>query len=196
MAKAKLPLMGIKAAGQLAKSLVYFNWKGVNAVRSHVVPSNPKTESQQEVRSDFTDQVDAWHDPDMLEDDKLAWNRFAGVTKRAASGFNEFVAYYRKNYLETAKQSHLRSIVITSNTGGTVTLTGKTDATDAHTVKIYWGTSKTFMPNSSNASVAAGGGITSSMTGLIVGAKYFFYLIEESEGYYGRTGIFEVVAAS
>ncbi len=46
MAKLKAPLLSLGASGQLAKTLVYFNWKGLNVVRGYAVPSNPKTALQ------------------------------------------------------------------------------------------------------------------------------------------------------
>src|SRR4030042_2793759 len=46
MAKVSAPLFSLEARGAVAKSLVYFPWKGINAVRKYVVPTNPKSDNQ------------------------------------------------------------------------------------------------------------------------------------------------------
>ena len=46
MAKVNAPLFSFKASGKLANALVYFGWKGLNVVRSYVVPTNPDTTAQ------------------------------------------------------------------------------------------------------------------------------------------------------
>lgn len=92
MAKLVAPLFSFSARGQLAKTLVYSGWKGIDDVRSYVVPANPQTAGQQTQRSYFTDGVDSWHDVGLDADDVTAWNRLAGTLPRPQSGFNAFVA--------------------------------------------------------------------------------------------------------
>ena len=46
MAKVRAPLLSMEARNQIGKQLVYFPWKGIDAVRSYVVPANPKTAGQ------------------------------------------------------------------------------------------------------------------------------------------------------
>jgi len=41
MAKVNAPLFSFNASGKLANSLVYFAWKGLDVVRSYIVPANP-----------------------------------------------------------------------------------------------------------------------------------------------------------
>jgi len=204
MAKTRLPLLGIRASGQFAKSLVYFSWKGINAIRSYVIPSNPNTIPQQAVRADFTAQINAWHHVDMLPDDKKAWDMFAGATKRAASGFNEFVGYFRKWYDAGLEHSHVRSVKITVNTGGTLTVTAKSDGTTG-TPDLYYGPSKTYMPNVIAASAAwSNGSCTFTTSGMVAGTKLFFTIIDEVttpgppvvKDPYGRTGIYQVTIAA
>lgn len=50
MAKVTGPLMSISASGKIANSLVFFGWKGVNVVRSWVVPANPQSADQGDQR--------------------------------------------------------------------------------------------------------------------------------------------------
>jgi len=92
MAKLIAPLFSFSARGQLAKTLVYSGWKGIDDVRSYVIPANPQTADQQTQRSYFTDGVDAWHNTGLVSDDVTAWNRYAGIQPRPQSGFNLFVA--------------------------------------------------------------------------------------------------------
>lgn len=92
MAKLIAPLFSFSARGQLAKTLVYSGWKGIDDVRSYVIPANPQSADQQTQRSYFTDGVDAWHDTGLVADDVTAWNRYASTLPRPQSGFNAFVA--------------------------------------------------------------------------------------------------------
>ncbi|MBA7587394.1 hypothetical protein ES708_29423 [subsurface metagenome] len=69
MAKVKGPLFSLGASGQLAKTLVYADWKGIDYVRQYVIPANPKTAEQQEQRGFFTAAIDAWHIDGYTEDD-------------------------------------------------------------------------------------------------------------------------------
>lgn len=91
MAKVKAPLFSIEARGSLAKSIVYFPWKGVDAVRSHVVPANPNTALQDAQRTHLENAVDEWHEAGYTETDKSAWNRLANLAAGAMSGFNRLV---------------------------------------------------------------------------------------------------------
>lgn len=53
MARVKMPIMGVDASGQLGKSMVFGNWRGVRYARTHVYPTNPNTEAQQAIRGAF-----------------------------------------------------------------------------------------------------------------------------------------------
>lgn len=50
MAKVTGPLFSISASGKIANAMVHFGWKGLNVVREWVVPANPKSGSQGDVR--------------------------------------------------------------------------------------------------------------------------------------------------
>lgn len=60
MAKTKGPLFGFRARGQLGKSLVFADWRGVSYARQLVTPSNPNTEAQQDVRGVFAYLNELW----------------------------------------------------------------------------------------------------------------------------------------
>jgi len=40
MAKVRGPLFSLGASGQLAKTLVYLSWKGLDTVREYVIPAS------------------------------------------------------------------------------------------------------------------------------------------------------------
>lgn len=60
MSKVRGPLLSMRAAGQIGTSQVYATWRGVPYVRQYVVPSNPRTTAQLQVRSPFRWLQDAY----------------------------------------------------------------------------------------------------------------------------------------
>ena len=46
MAILTAPLFSFTASGAIAKSIVYFGWKGLNVARKYVIPANPKSDAQ------------------------------------------------------------------------------------------------------------------------------------------------------
>src|SRR5262245_18965190 len=87
MSKTTAPLLSFDAAGSIGKTVVYSRWRGVSYARRHVVPANPNTTAQQEVRSTFAL---------LREMSKLAptlalapWDAFA--KGRPFTGMNKFV---------------------------------------------------------------------------------------------------------
>jgi hypothetical protein len=51
MAKVTGPLFSLDARNSIGKAVVYSFWNGVNYVRSRVIPANPKSDLQAEVRT-------------------------------------------------------------------------------------------------------------------------------------------------
>ncbi len=99
MAKLKAPLLSFGASGKIAGALVYFPWKGIDAVREYVVPANPRSTLQIAQRAHFESAVDAWHTNAYTDADRIAWNRWAGTLAEIMSGFNAMmrlaIAIYR-----------------------------------------------------------------------------------------------------
>jgi len=60
MARLTAPLLSLGASGSIAKSLVYSTWKGIPYARVHVIPANPKSTAQQEVRGVFATLTEMW----------------------------------------------------------------------------------------------------------------------------------------
>lgn len=53
MAKLTAPLLSMGARGQIGKSMVTSNWRGIDYARQYVIPANPRTTAQQANRSRF-----------------------------------------------------------------------------------------------------------------------------------------------
>jgi hypothetical protein len=60
MAKVTGPLLSLRAQGQIGKSQVYASWRGVPYARQHVIPSNPQSSKQTDVRGCFSSIQDLW----------------------------------------------------------------------------------------------------------------------------------------
>lgn len=50
MAKVTGPLMSMTASGKLADTIVFFSWKGVSTVRQWLIPANPQSSDQGDIR--------------------------------------------------------------------------------------------------------------------------------------------------
>ncbi len=50
MAKVEGPLMSLGARGKIGDAVVFFPWKGIHAVRRWLVPANPKSDEQGDIR--------------------------------------------------------------------------------------------------------------------------------------------------
>lgn len=93
MAKLKAPLLSLGASGTIAKTLTFFNWKGLNVVREWVSPANPNTALQQTQRGYLGTIVDAIHAAQahatpMTQVDQTAWSALAAVLGRTMTWFN------------------------------------------------------------------------------------------------------------
>jgi len=191
MAKLKAPLFSFGASGQLAKSLVYFPWKGINSVREYVVPANPKSTAQLAQRAHMTAAVAEYHGAEYTEDDMTAWSRLAGIGAAIMSGFNRMV----KSFVdEIILGNAWERIHDTSTDTVTTTQFGvgcwKVAAGNAPTVHI--GTRKTHMPESFVMTDGGDGTWHAWITGRIANTLYYFYIDAGSSGTdYGRTGIYQ-----
>lgn len=191
MAKVKAPLMSFSARGKIADALVYFPWKGVNAVRQYVIPANPQSDDQTTQRTRMEDAVDEWHGAAYTADDVTAWNRLAGIAEKIMSGFNRMVQeHILENILGntwTRIWAAWFSAIITTSL--TVNI-AKVSAGDVPTV--YWGTRKTHFPNSKAMTDLANDRWFADISGLIKNTLYYFYFdVGTSGSSYGRTGIYQ-----
>lgn len=89
MAKVTGPLFSIDARGALADAIVFSSWKGIPYVRQYVIPFNPQTVDQMEIRDAFAVYVSKWQL--LIAGDKLLWNARVEILGYAMSGFNFYV---------------------------------------------------------------------------------------------------------
>ena len=187
MAKVTMPLGSAIARGQLAKIMVFFPWKGINAVRGYVVPANPNTAAQQAQRAILHAGVDMWHATLLDAEDKTAWNMFATIFANIMSGFNTFI----KKYVDAAVAGLGWVKVWDVNYTYTAPTTATIDCDTTSTLSVLhlkWGTSKTFMPNIVNG--VGGATQTFLLTGLTVGVVYYYQIYDNVAGAPAWTGIY------
>jgi hypothetical protein len=186
MAKVNAPLFSFNASGKLANALVYFGWKGLDAVRSYVIPSNPKTAAQTTQRGYLTDAVDAIHTALALAanpldaDDKAAYALLASTRANPRTWFNEIV----KNWVD-CKVGGTVPIVYCDGTISDPTHDSfdciiqieEETGSQLAAGKFYFGTSKTALIHSAAATVTAGDEVhltNSDLSAfLTAGVKYY-----------------------
>lgn len=180
MAKLKAPLFSLGASGQLGKALVFFGWKGLNVVREHVVPSNPRTTGQTTQRGYMTDAVAFIHTAQgestnpIDAEDVQAFALLASVVQAATTWFNQACRQIvdqlvagkeyilpRNGHLTPGVDKLTFQVVAWNHSAG-----GPTNG------EIKYGTSKTALINTKVATAAQmQAGI--DITGLTTGVKYF-----------------------
>jgi hypothetical protein len=186
MAKLNAPLFSFNARGKLANSLVYFGWKGLDVVRSYVIPANPKTAAQVTQRGYLTEAVAKIHAVLALAAhaldaaDKAAYANLASTRATPRTWFNEI----SKNWIDVRVAGAIPVIY----SDGTVSdpahgsfdcimyLNEKTGSSLA-AGKFYFGTSKTALIYSEAATVVAGTSVALTNKDLsaflTAGVKYF-----------------------
>jgi len=102
MVRATGPFFSLDARGTLGDVLTGSFWRGVNYIRTRVIPHNPKSVQQLAVRSVLTDGVSKWRFGKISSLHQNYWNTYArGLSE---SGFNRFMrAYIKGNFDGTAK---------------------------------------------------------------------------------------------
>jgi len=181
MAKLKAPLLSLGAAGQLGKSLVFFNWKGLDVVREYVVPSNPKTALQTTQRSYLTDivgkihsaQASATHPLTAL--DVSAYALWASVIQAATTWFNQACRNGIDQLIKGLRECVYSGGVVTPG-ADQITIEVWSIGVAPTAGKFFYGTSKTALINS-KASTPVGGSNAAIITGLITGVKYFMQFV-------------------
>ena len=92
MGKVLMPLLSLEARNQIGQALVFFPWKGINAVRSYVVPANPKTAAQQAWRAKFAELVLQWRTLGYTSYDRIAYDAWALLDVRPMAGYNKYMS--------------------------------------------------------------------------------------------------------
>jgi len=179
MAKVNAPLFSFNAAGKLANALVYFGWKGLDCVRSYVIPSNPKTTAQTTQRGYMTAAVAAIHTAQALAADALvaldaaAYALWGSCYATPRTWFNQIV----KNWLdcEVATKTPMLFYDAQISVAVTAHISLDIDSQEAvgGTAKCFYGTSKTALINSV-ACTGVAPNYLADMTPTVPGTKYFF----------------------
>lgn len=188
MAKVLAPLFSTKARGQLGKSIVFFPWKSINAVRSYVIPANPNTAAQQAQRTIMTNAVAEWHAAGYTAKDKTAWNKFASTLAGALSGFNAMV----RTYIDALVlgETWIRIANAEEANAGATDVDITCDANTAGDYILHWGTSPTFMPNTDQQTMAINV-VTFDMHDLVDGVIYYYYIDDTIANNTGRLGVYK-----
>ncbi len=179
MAKLTGPLFSLGASGQIAKTLVYFGWKGLNVVRGHVVPSNPRTTGQVTQRGYLTTAVSNIHTQQALFPNGLdatdirAYALYASVVQAATTWFNQLVRLIIDQLVAGDDWTIWKHGSLTPGTDKlTFLIYEASSGAPTTTCYIDYGTSKTALIHS-QATTKAALGVGVDITGLVTGVKYY-----------------------
>lgn len=191
MAKLKAPLLSLGASGAIGKALVFFPWKGINAVREYVVPANPKTAGQIAQRGHLEDAVDEWHGADYTASDVTAWNRLAGVAAKIMSGFNRMCQEFINEIILGNVWCRLYGVTVPVVGANNIDAWCK-KVSGGNAPTIHYGTRKTHFPGSEVCVDQFGDSWRGRLLGLSADTLYYFYFsVGTSETDFARTGIYQ-----
>jgi len=188
MAKVTGPLFSLSASGQIAKTLVFMKWKGIDDVRKYVIPANPNTAAQQTQRAFITAALSMWHVTDWVAADLTAWNLYATTLGRVMSGFNSFV----KLFVDAGVAATTYSVMYDYDptpADTTCSIVFKTGLTGVKAATIKYGVSKTAMVEGEDQA-ADTGEVTFALTGLTASTKYFCKVIPKEVDEVAYSGIY------
>lgn len=200
MAKVRGAFGGFGTTQQIGKAYVFFIWKGINAIRTYVIPNNPNTGAQQTERVDFKSLVTAWHDGLFNVNDIAAWERAAGTVKyKPQSGFNRFVGLFRSLFQLATPPNRLYGEV-TSNSGAatfTCLITPTSAPVGGGSEVLQWGTSPTSLWRTETlvyvADLTAGPFDTTFGAGTAIYFRFSLYDNNIVPLLYGQSGIYKAV---
>lgn len=191
MAKLKAPLLSFGARGQLAKALVFFPWKGIDCVRTYVIPANPQTTAQTTQRGHLTAGVTEWHSSEYTALDVTAWNRLAGIAEKIMAGFNRMIQAYVVEKILGNTWERLHD-AFTDGIGANGFNVMITKAAGGNAPTVHYGTRKTHFPDSEALADQGGDVWAVTLAGLTASTLYYFYVDVGSSGTdYARTGIYQ-----
>jgi hypothetical protein len=85
-------IVGDEYSGAAGDARVYAKWKGIQYGRKYVIPANPRTIKQQNIRSKFTNAVNFWHTWNSIQQSVY---RFL-ASGQPLTGFNLLVSRWQK----------------------------------------------------------------------------------------------------
>lgn len=190
MAKVAAPLFSFRASGKLADAIVYFPWKGIQAVRQYVIPANPKTEAQKAQRAHMTAAVAEWHGAAYSTLDRSAWRVYSGVLPKIMAGFNAMVKVFVLEKIKNNVWERIHTVFHHTFTPTTFRVQCWKVA-GGNTPTVHYGVSKLYMPGTKAMDDVGGDQWVGDLTGLIANTGYFYYIDCGTSGAnYGRTGIY------
>jgi len=189
MAKVLRPLQSGSASGQIGKAAVHFDWKGIHAVRTYVIPANPKTTAQISVRTKFRDCINDWHNLAMNALDKEAWRRFVESVKRPMTGMNAYVSERMKVVTAGQVWTNVWTYTVVSTPSGGLNFWVVSG--EYMGLECSVGTSLTYRPYIfSGVWNAAELRWDFTITGMPVSTRIFMHIYPTVLGKYGKTGIY------
>ena len=210
MAKLKAPLLSLGAAGAIGKTLVFFSWKGINAVREYVVPANPKTALQLAQRAHVTTSVALVHTAQanatnpLAEIDQVAYAALAAAKGLIMTWFNMAVKLCLDVLVAGPVPCIYSDMTFTTKTAGAIDLIlYLNEETPSSLVagKFYFGSTKTNLIHTAAATVVAGVSVAlvaeDCAAFLTAGVKTFVqFKPDAADGCEGAdSGIYNFVAA-
>jgi len=187
MAKLNGPLFSLGASGAIAKTLVYFPWKGINSVRRWLVPANPQSAAQTTQRGYFTEAVDAVHAAladathPFTEADKTGYALLGSTHPTPRTWFNECVKGRAAVRVAGNIPVLYKSEAVTDTTANSINLIlyiQEATASQLASGKFWFGTSRTALIHSIAATVTPGTSVALANADcsafLTAGVKYFF----------------------
>lgn len=165
MAKLKAPLLSLGASGALGKAIVFFPWKGIDAAREYVVPTNPKTAAQDTQRGYVTDAVAKIHDVQALaahaltEADNMAYALLAAALGKIMTWFNTAVKLWVDCMVAAKVPVIYSDFTVSDPTTTTIDLIiylNEETASQLADGKFYFGPSKTSLVHPMTATIVAG----------------------------------------
>ena len=200
MAKVTAPLFSFTARGQLAKSLVFMNWKGIADVRQHVVPSNPKTTGQTTQRGYMSTIVAVYKATFTNAAMRTAWNLTAQIGSTVQSGFNAFVSAAVQVLQTIATSSFAMSAAAASGRTAVFTMKNLSDGstgTETGNFTVWAGSTSSNLVSVGTAAIAAGT-VTTAALGTTPGETIYVKLVKNDAASpakaYDRSGICKIIS--
>lgn len=165
MAKLNAPLFSFGASGKLAKSLVFFGWKGLDVVRSWVIPSNPKSSGQTTQRGYLSAAVAKIHACQALsshpldEDDQTAYALLGSTRATPRTWFNEVVRLWCDCKVASdipIVYTDGRAVDSTANSVNLGVMINEETGSQLAAGKFYCGKTKTSLIHQYTGTIAAG----------------------------------------
>jgi hypothetical protein len=79
MAKVRSPLHSIGLRGRMADGVVFTEWRGINCLRTFVMPSQPRTQRRERIWKNIPKVTRAW--ASLTDTERASWDAFAHLVK-------------------------------------------------------------------------------------------------------------------